>query len=169
MDTSADSKNAPKKPAPVSSLQRGLELLAFPVAGISGFWAVYNSIRSSVKNTAKEFGLFDKLDAELKPNSIKTHTTPIGSTFPKEQFIREDRVNHKVYTKGVANILEERGLGPLNFKTRWDYVSSIAHQHALVDGMTVAGVAVGAILTIADNKWLMSHFGGDKTNNDISR
>lgn len=143
-----------------SLLEKAVRLFAFPIAGISGLWAGHVSLRSSTKNTAKDFGVFARIDKERIPVSTATTMKRLAGETSVAEFLAEDAANKAEYTRQVGVELEKLGLNKT--ANQWKYVSQISKQRAVIEGMTVAGIAVGALLTITESKLLSRMFTHNK-------
>jgi hypothetical protein len=98
----------------------------------------------------------------------------------KEQIENGTKITYKAWVENVdlikASYKAESakimgGEFQLNkFMNVWKNVGDDAKTKAVLEGLTVAGIAVGALLTIADNKWLSGKFSKNKNEkNENSR
>jgi hypothetical protein len=151
-------------------LHRFLKIFAFPIAAVSGFWATHTSVRSSAFKTAEDLKIFRKIDGDyLRERKAHIDAHDRGQISMAELHKR-DTILKREHRGKIRTRMGE--IGRSNFVTQWDYISRSSRQRAIIDGMTVVGVSIGAMLTIGDSKWLtdqLFHRGDDKEKSEKGR
>jgi len=168
MEKSASTTDAPKVQEPKESwLNRTLKVAAYPIAALSGLWAAgrelhyaaYKTIQSGENNP-----LFKEIKNTYEPSFAKNAHDLASKTITEEKFLSEfirikgehsHAVGAKMQSLGLGNEL----FGLKDMPKKWSTVNRDARNRALITGATVTGIAIGAMLTIANSKTLEQFFG----------
>lgn len=137
---------------------KALKLLGFPIAAISGYWSGSVSIRNSAYDNAKEHGLFDDFHSSSHDSmkNIGAKARQAISEGKPFDILTESVPLHTMRDAQIAERLEKVGLG--NFEKQWKFTSRYQKQNALLNGLTVAGIAIGAIFSMAHSKAVQKLF-----------
>jgi len=163
-----EQQNAPI-PAPAheksSSFNRILGIAAYPISAVAGLVQGRLHIRQKAYETFKRIGTWENEIKETREKVIKEMSlidSGVKNDIKKE--IIEDRND---FTKAVGKHFKKMG-----YKHFWDMYGPLApHEKAQVweKGMTVFGVTLGVLLTVANSKSLISLINEkDTENNDKS-
>lgn len=138
---------------------RLLRVLAYPIAAISGYWAADVSAHNSAYNTAKSLGAFDDILAVSTPRSRLEIQELITDKIATKEFWSKALASKSEYQIKADERMYKMGLR--GFRSKWDYMAKANRQDAILVGMTVAGIAIGALLTMAESKAINNLFGSD--------
>ncbi len=135
-----------------------LNILAYPVAAISGGWVWKNHVDQEFWGTHGRKGAFKPLeqDSEIKYNGVMENLKS-DKTLSSEQ--RREMINscRPEFSKARKDFSRD----VMGFKNTFHYYGSIARHakdNALISGFTIFGVSLGAMLMVANSK----HFLGGK-------
>ncbi len=179
MEETAKLVVAPENKERDSLITRILKVAAFPVAGISGLWVTSNDLHTSAFSKAKSvsgnphFGpIADKYRNEYIANAQAFEAKLPGSS--QAEFLAKELEIKTRQSMEVGAKLEEMGFGHRYFGlkdlgNKWRYVNRGSRQQALINGMTVAGITVGAILSVSSSKLLDNVFSNDKGDTEKNR
>jgi hypothetical protein len=139
-------------------LSKALKVLAFPVAAVSGYWFAQTSIRNSAYDNAKFTGAVKGVsephrDALQKIGEKANAIIEKGKTFDLPKEVRPLFEEHAPL---VTKRLEDLNLGTL--RKQWGFTSKYQKQQAIMNGLTAAGIAIGAVLSIANMKSIQQAF-----------
>jgi hypothetical protein len=154
-----ESNTLPKKEAPTPFISKVLKWAGYPLAAISGYLVARNSVREDAYDTAKRFGVFDDILKEYKPINETNVKARLAGEITQEEFLARSAMTKTGYSKAASERLEHMGIG--EFPEMWNYIRRGSKQRAVIEGMTVAGIAIGAWLTIANSKPFASLFAKD--------
>lgn len=177
MEDSAQNVDAPKKmpepttaqPAPVKEdtphlLNRMIKIAAYPIAAISGFAVMNRDVHSSAYQKAKGVvgnPLFKDIADTYEPQFTKNAEALMRKDNPisQQEFSAIDMKIKTAHSNAVSKRIEKLGLGNeffglKNFSTKWNYINRSKRQQAMINGLTVSGIAIGALLTIGNSKVL---------------
>jgi hypothetical protein len=141
-----------------SLANQALKVIAYPIAGLSGLWAASISVTNSAYETARKLHAFDDILQKVTPKSEADIQDCIhGVIDSKENFDRA--IKSKLEYHSAVNARMKK-LGLDSFERKWDYVAKASKEDAALKGMTASGVAIGALLTIANSKLVSKIFSG---------
>jgi hypothetical protein len=153
-----------------SLLSKALKVVSLPVAAISGYIVTSINIRHSAYENAKDHGMFKDLSGSYKDAKGNEVITPRQEAMHAlgEKVMAAEKIGQRVdvlaesiplhanYGKSFTKRMETAKLG--SFVKQWRFTSPFQQQNALINGLTVAGVAIGAILSIANMKTIQHAF-----------
>jgi hypothetical protein len=152
----------PEKQENPTTFNKIMKAVGYPVAAISGLWATKVSVHNNAYNTAKKLGAFDDILEKTTPESRSQIKDLINNAIPTEEYITKSLQSKAAYQAAADERLELMGLN--TFKNKWDYMAKASKQDAVLIGLTVSGIAIGAWLSIANNKSLSNLFSNGKEN-----
>lgn len=143
---------------------RVLKVLTFPISAAAGFLVTHIEVRGHANKQAKQQRaadpIFDKI-VQANDDAIAENTRRFDA---KEVTLKEfralERENRKTYRRDADARMKQLGRG--NFLGKFDYISRSNKNQALIEGITVATIAIGVLLTIADSKTLNNMFQKDE-------
>jgi len=150
MDKIEDNIAPPDKSGKSTTFGKLLHIVAYPIAAISGIWAANASVHNHAYDMAKKLGAFDDLLAKATPKSkCDAHELLAGKITTDEYVARSAKIKETWQVEGLKR-MEELGLN--SFSRKWKYMARAARQETILTSLTAAGIAIGALLTIADSK-----------------
>ena len=156
---------APEKEQKTSPFMKAIEILTFPVSGLAGLWTTHISIRNDAQEVAKAPDLFlHKTFTDYQKVRVKHDHLRETNAITKQEWQALDTGSRNAYRAILDAKMEEHGLG--TFMSKWNYVSRSARQKAVIEGMGVAMVAVGALLSITNSKFVQHMFDSDTKGNE---
>lgn len=145
-----------------SIFNRTLKILAIPVSLATGFWTMKTNTSDAVYQRLKIDGGIDDLRNPLLEkrkdltqtlvSQLSTHEDPSALA----QFHKESKLIDAAYFKKIEGRLEE--LGMESFPAQWKFIHRSHRQSAIINGLTISGIAIGALLSIANSKALARAF-----------
>ena len=144
-----------------SLVGKAVKILSYPLAALSGFWAAKVSVHNSAYNTAKSLGAFDDILESATPKSKMDIKEGVQGIIDTAECYRRSIVNKLSYQKLADERMEKIGLD--SFAKKWNYMAKANKQDAVLIGMTVFGVAIGALLTMSNSKTLNNLFSKDSS------
>ena len=160
-----NSENTPESDGFVS---KAIKALTFPIAAVSGYWVAARRIYVNAYDNAKEHGLLkDLVNGKRKEGLEAIGREALAAVAANKQYnILEKSVPfHNAHNEKVLEHFKKIGLGTTG--KRWQFLRGDQKQAAMIEFMTVAGIAVGALLTVANNKTI-SHLLGREQETTIS-
>jgi hypothetical protein len=154
-----DIKPTHEKPDDSSFLSKLLRFVAFPVAGVSGYYASLTEVRNKAHQVARQTGVLDDIDPLWEAQRKANAKLRVEGAITETEHLLRDRVNRAGHRAALDARMEYMGLG--GFLPKLNYISRSSKQRALIDGMTVAGISLGALLTIANSKSITTLFSDD--------
>jgi hypothetical protein len=163
--TAATTTPPSEKPGIVS---KTLRVIAYPVSAFAGYWVAKQRIRDSAYENAKfhnAFGAKGEMVRRGEEGVQKFHEKlkEIGTEAQKAirdgtpfDIVEKVGHHHAAHKQDVEAGLKAVGLGPL-YK-RWKFNTPHQKNMAILDGVTIAGISIGALLTMADSKTLSHLF-----------
>ena len=147
-----------------------LQVAAYPISALSGFWAAHWRVHGDTYNNLKRFDAFKDIHQEGVPGGLDMRNRKNvqdrilhPETHSVEKFLEISKLTKSEYSQKVSARMEQYGLGGgmTNFKRKWEYINSPAKLEATLVGLTVTGVALGAMLTVANGKSLFEIMSGN--------
>jgi hypothetical protein len=140
--------------------QRVVRWLAFPIAGLSGLWTAMTITHNGAYNQAKDLGRFKRVQKELEEERIQKGASTLDEL--QEQLNRNEITTEQFYNESIARKLRYQELaveqmhkmGLKGFRNKWNYMAKATKNVAIAEGLAVAGIAVGALFAISENKTL---------------
>jgi len=160
---------------------KALNVAAYPISGLLGLWTTANDVhyaayvklktqkRADGKSIA--FGdLEEKYGAQYAENGAKL----VAGSIDAGEFLSKDLAIKELHSPQVGARMAAAGLGNewLGLKKlpqKWQFIGRDGKQRAVISGLTIAGISIGALLTIANSKSLGSLLGGKEKEDEISR
>ena len=163
-DTAApkkESSSAPAKEEKTSVFSKVVDIIAFPAAALTGYWTAHTSIRNDAQEIAKAPDLFlhDLFDKYQKKR-VEYDRKREANLITKEEWQELDKTTRDEYRYLLDTKMEEHGLG--SFMSKWNYITRTERQKALIEGMGVSMIVVGALFSISGNKLMENLFGHSK-------
>lgn len=149
------------------TVSRLIKWLTYPIAAVSGFWAANVSVHNNAYNTAKTLGAFDDILDVATPKSISDlHQGVVGKISTAECYARsiENKLN---YQKLADERMAKIGLD--SFRSKWNYMAKANKQDAVLIGMTVFGIAIGALFAISESKTLNNLISSEKKDSSLQK
>ncbi len=152
---------APKQPEKEDKLHwanRMLKVVAYPIAAISGLWVTYTSTHAKFNQDVrplKEFQAIEKKFTALRQDMVTRCDRGIIDTSTLRAESHKLKLDNRV---AISAQLEKLGLDGVVDK--WCSLSRNKRQLTIVEGLTVSGIAIGAMLSIANSKALIELFAG---------
>jgi hypothetical protein len=155
METPAKKENTTTPDSP-SLYQRVMKLLAYPVAIASGYWAASTRVHNDAYNQAKRLGVFNDVLKDMTPKSEAVVQNRIDNKITVEKFTHDSMELKGEYQRLADARLKHVGLD--TFRKKWNYMEKSSKQVAIIEGLTVFGIAIGAMLTMGESKALSKIF-----------
>jgi hypothetical protein len=149
-----------KKEQELPLFNRILRVAAYPIALASGLWATHTDLRNTSYDSARRQGAFNDLLEKHRPIASQGVQDRIAGKISAEEFFQQAMKNKGEYSKAVDERMKT--LGVKSMFDKWKYINRADKKHALVEGMKVVGISLGAMLTVANSKSLVDFFVGDK-------
>jgi hypothetical protein len=142
-------------------LSKALKALSVPIGAVSGYIVTRINIRHSAYENAKNHNMFKDITGSGTKREQAMHVigeAVIGAEKTGKQFevLAQSIPLHADYQKAFTKRMETAKLG--TFLKQWKFTSSFQQQNAVINGLTVAGVAIGAIYAIASSKMIQHAF-----------
>jgi hypothetical protein len=137
------------------ALSKALKFIAYPVAAFTGFLSARTTIRShAYDNVLRHEATKDIHDDVFVKMKEKGHwaSDHIKAGKGSVDFIEETKAMHKTYEHAYETRMGELKLGSL--WRRWKFNQPHQQQQVIINGLTVAGITLGAVLTMAHSKTL---------------
>lgn len=151
-----------KADAQDNTFSKVLRVLAFPISFISGLIVAHVQVRGSAAREAINDGsLKDIVDNYSKQRS-PIITARIRGELSAEEFSKLSIEARDIYRHAADARMQHMGHG--SFLERLSYVPRSAAQKALLEGVAVAGVTLGALLALSNSR-LLSVFKNDREDN----
>jgi len=156
-----------------------LKVVAYPVAAISGLWVAGREVHNGVYQKASSVEgnpIFGDIRSQFKPQYTKNAEEAVSGAISKEVFLANEFAIKTEHSRAIGERLEKigfsnrnQGFGFKNFAAKWKYVNNGTKQSAIIQGLTVSGIAIGAMLTIANSKSIIDYFAKDKDKDEKTR
>ncbi len=141
-----------------------LNILAYPASLVSGFFVWKNHVYQESLGTRERKGDFDELQKKSKEEYAVINEEIKTNRSLSDLEKREKQYQHRInYDKGREAILKEKGF--TNIFHHYKGIASHARDNALISGLTIFGVSLGAMLMVANSK---SFLGGKNEENKDS-
>ena len=148
-------------------IDKTLKFIAFPIAAASGYLTARVNLHRAAYEVEKRIGTFDKVIAEHTPFSKANSMQCDAGAIDAETYLDKAWEIKNSFSKAVKDSMERRGLEKIT--NQWKHINRNEKLTAVINALTVSGVAIGALLTIADNRWLSERFFKDKDQDEKSR
>lgn len=136
----------------VSMVQKLLKVAAIPIALASGYWATKTELRAATNRLGTAEGMFDDIDAANRSAKNPLIKARINNEISREEYLEKTTAIRLRYRAAIDDRMQH--MGQETFLEKLRYVKRSAAQKAIIDGLTVSGVALGVLLTLADSKSL---------------
>ena len=164
MDKSTEAAIATENQENPNAFSRALKVIAYPFALVAGFWATNVRVHNSAYNVARTLKGFEDILGQETPKSEKEMAQRIAGELEKDEFFSRAINNRLSYTKAATERMEHLGLD--SFYKKWRYIAEESKQVAIIEGLTISGIAIGALLTMANSKRLTTLFSRKHTEED---
>jgi len=142
--------------------------LAYVGTAVATMGTMWVTIREALYSNMLKMGLFDKirdtrntaLQALAARASGKEGTQPIANL----DFLKEMKQRNKDYAKGVNNLLREKGL--TNSWKKFVHLNFAQQVGVVITGVTLATVAMGAIISIRRQREISGQLRAMKSRDD---
>jgi len=126
-----------------------IKAIAYPFSAIVAAWTTRNSIRDSVYDELKKHGAFKTLldGHELKMGQLLQNPPTVEKAI---QTIEDKIKLDKEFYNKTTDLLKERKLDGIS--RQWKFINLSNKQNAVLRGMTVMGITLGALIAIANSK-----------------
>lgn len=141
-----------------------LNILAYPISAAIGIYAGRENIRQNSYEMFKRQGAFDQLIADTKAEADKIRAKAENPDYSVSKEIKKVRDN---FGEKVSKLFKK-----WKYNTMLDHFSTLSSQakhESLIVGGTVTGIALGAMLMIANSKNIFNGKNRDKEEDNISR
>lgn len=172
MEKSAEPIAAPEKRQKESPINRILRIAAYPIAGISGLFVMGNDLHRSAYEKSK--GIpgnphFKDIQSKFDGQYAEIARDFEAGVLNTAQRLEKELVVKKQYSAAVGEKMEKLGFSDKWFRmkditNKWETVNRGSKQQAVINGLTVAGIAVGALLATTNSQLLDDLGAKDKEN-----
>lgn len=140
-------QQAPPRRSHASTFSKVMSMLVFPISAIPGY--LYSRIlirRGAYKNTAKH-GVFEKARAKESADvqAIWNDSNCLNTA-------NEISVVQEEYRQAVKGIFEKKGMK--NVRHYWKCLHSNQKWEAVLQGLVVTGIGIGALFSVFQNREL---------------
>jgi hypothetical protein len=160
MEKEQETTAAPEEAKKTPLFNRVLKMAAYPAAALSGFWATSVNVHNSAYNKAKALGAFDDILETATTRSKSEVEARRKGQISLEEFSEKWPKSKLAFQEAAEARMKYMGLD--SFKNKWKYMAKESKQEAVLVGLTVTGIAIGALLTIANSKTVGNLFGSEK-------
>lgn len=152
-----DSRPHQAEDAP-SLFSKVLSWAAYPLSAVAGLWTARKNIGDGVYERLKIDGGLDDL---RDPLLVERRTLTEGAaknilaqqiSQVRQSFLADSSSIDKLYFQKVEQRIRDLGLEPIG--KQWKYVHRSHRQNAVMNGIFMSSVTLGAMLGIADSKTL---------------
>ena len=158
IEKTAPAPDKPEKEDRLHWANRMLKVAAYPIAAISGLWVTHTSIHAKFNQYARELKEFQVIEKKFAPLRQELATKCDMGIIDKVTNLTEGSKLRLANRHAIDVQMEKLGYDGVINKFRG--LSRNKRQLAIVEGMTVAGIAIGALLTMANSKTLIEFFSG---------
>jgi hypothetical protein len=155
-DTSKLAAEQEKEPV----LNKALKIAAIPIGALTGFWTASTTAHDNAYNTALRGGAFDDLIAKTKPKRQADVEALLNGSIGTEEYWQRALKNKADWH--AVGFPRMKKLGLTNFWRKWRYMSLDGKPAVIQQGLTISGITIGALLSIANSKLLNDLFFGSK-------
>ena len=144
-------------------LSKAIKVLTLPVAAISGYWVAARRVYVNAYDNAKDHGIFkDLVNGERKRGLDEIGKEALDAVAAHKEYdiLAKSVPFHETHNAKVLERFKAVGLGTT--AKRWKFLRVDQKQAAMIEFMTVAGIAVGALLTLANNKTISHAFSNNE-------
>ncbi len=147
---------APKAQEKSGFFSKILKAVSVPVAAAAGFTVTYTEVRGNARKSAKQDGTLSDVvkDNEISQGAV-IELRKAGQ-ISKEEFLARSATNRDIYRKAADARLDHMGHG--SFLKKFDYISRSNKSRAIIEGLAVTGIAIGAMFAVANSKVLDTMF-----------
>jgi hypothetical protein len=125
-----------------------LKVLAYPVSALIGYAFAKPLIHDGVYDNLKRYHAFDDIRAS---HHAKLHEMIRDFNGGKPvDVLNQTRSIKAAYESQLSDQFDRLGLGTL--EKQWRFLDKTQQRNVLMTGFTAAGIGIGAMLTIANNK-----------------
>lgn len=151
-------------------LSKIVRVLAYPVSAGAGYWVARRRIYDSAYDNAKFHGVFGDEGKILRDGEMVDHYEALKQEGKKAcealqrgemyDIVAATKDLHAGHAADVEKGLKSVGLGTLG--KQWKFTNPHQKNMALLDGFAIAGISIGALLTMANSKTVSNLFSRDK-------
>lgn len=164
MDKSSEPAVATEAKETPHPLNRMLAVAAFPISALTGYWTASVTAHHASYNKAKGLGTFDDLSAIASSKGKADIQDALKGEITTEEFGQRVIKNTEAFRTPGFERMEKLGLQYSHdlktFKNKWNFMSLESRQTALLNGLAVSGITIGAVLSMANSKTLTNMFSG---------
>jgi len=135
-----------------STASKVLNGIAYPAAIGVGYWNANITAHNSAYRQAKGLGMFDDILATSTPETKKDVKEAVDHVIDKVEFKKRWTKTKAAYQEAGFKRMDELGLD--SFKEKWNYMAREGKQMTVRNGLAGFGIALGALLSIANSKTL---------------
>ena len=144
-----------KKHTEKGVIAKSLNVLAYPISAVIGYWFVRHDIHDGAYDAIKR-DFPDRHDFIGQRSSLlKDAFRRVDAGEKVDITQRMTEINREFSQEGDAAL---RSLGVDNMGKAWKFVHRGDHRKALMNGFTAAAIALGSLLTIANSKTVTDLF-----------
>ena len=144
-----------------------LKLIAWPVSVVTGFMVAHTEVRDKAYNMAKRQGVFDALLPTHNNENRANHAQRVADVIDKEAFMAEHIHIKQSYSKQIQSQMEHMGIG--SFTKKWNYIHRTDKQNAVISGVMIGAVALGALLTASASRNINELLFGNSKDDEKNR
>ena len=148
-------RHAPKKHVEKSPIAKSLNVLAYPISALIGYWFVRHDIRDGAYDAIKK-DFPDRNDFLGQRSAVLKDAFKRIETGEKVDITQKMTELNREYSREGDAALE--ALGVNNMGKAWKFVHRGDHRKALMNGFTAAAIALGSLLAIANSKTVSEAF-----------
>ncbi len=152
-------------------LSKAIKILSLPIAAVSGYWVASRSIFNHTYANVKDHDILSDLtgkdtERHKKMTQIGKEAREAANSKTMYEITEKSVPLHADHYEKVLERFKYAGLGTT--RKRWKFLRPDQKDAVLIEFMTVAGIAVGALLTLANNKTISHAFSSDDQSVSIS-
>lgn len=152
--------NAAPETAPAneekSAINTTLKLLSYPLAVVAGAWATNSTVRAGFYKGVSKLKEFKDIEEKYGKQYQDASTQCKKGLIDKAQRAESWATTRKNQLQEIEGLMET--LGTNTFLSKWKEISRGNQQNAIITGLSVTGIAIGAILTVSNSKTLSGFF-----------
>lgn len=153
-------KNGKHNGEPDNILSKVLKIAAYPLGAFTGWWVTRNQVRHYTFQKLKVRGGLDDIIATHEEGQLNREMSEALSHIRNSDSVYDlttkNRPLEKEYTEAIRERMKKLGLDGI--KNQSEFIYKPQFHKALIEGVTAATIAIGALLIIANSKSLARAF-----------
>lgn len=150
MDSEKTPPPAQQSEPEIATWKRVTRFLTIPAGLWSGIWSMRQTVHNRAYETSKALGAYDDILAVMTPKSQENMSNLLAGNINTEEFWKRS-MKLKAEFQHLGDE-RSKSIGLTSFLHKWQYMPRSAKQEAIINGITVSSVVVGAMIALSANK-----------------